>query len=139
MKTLCCGGPNSFREMEPGIVERKAKSTTMVLTSMHEIHRTKLIPNAACRARHVHGEGRPTNTSEQRKQSLKDNSSKKLISELLALTMGVLLKRKKIHVITVATATPKRDKDMRMIPMISWYERNSSMPATQETLSLFGQ
>ena len=119
--------------------ERKASSTTMVLTRMQDIESTKLIPNAACRARQDHGEGRPMNTREQRKQSLSDRSSKKLISELLALTMGVVLYQRKITVMTVAAETPSRDKTTRMIPRLSWKERNSSTPATQATLSLSDQ
>lgn len=106
---------------------------------MQEMQRTKLMPNAACRAWQDHIEGRPINTSEQRKQSFSDSKSRKLSSELLALTIGVDLKRKKITETAVAAATPKRDRVTRTIPMISWKERNSSMPATHATRSALDQ
>lgn len=108
-----------MRELEPGMVEWKARSTTMVLTRMQEMQRTKLMPKAACRAWQDHIEGRPRNTSEQRKQSFSDNKSRKLSSELLALTIGVDLKRKKMIDTAVAAATPRRDRVTRMMPMIS--------------------
>lgn len=108
-----------MRELEPGMVEWKASNTTMVLTKMQEIQRTKLIPKAACRAWQDHIEGRPRNTSEQRKQSFSDSKSRKLSSELLALTIGVDLKRKKTTETAVDAATPRRDRATRMMPMIS--------------------
>ncbi|KAL7870357.1 hypothetical protein SRHO_G00078540 [Serrasalmus rhombeus] len=102
--------PKRLREADPGMVDLKASSTTMVLTRMQEIQRTKLMPKAACRAWQDHSEGRPINTSEQRKQSLSDSKSRKLSSELLALTIGVARKRKKITETAVATPTPRSDK-----------------------------
>ena len=88
IRALCWEGPNS-RALEPGTLDRKAKRTTMVLTRRQDRQRTKLIPNAAWRSLHVHTVGLPMNTREHKKQSLSDRRSKKLISELLALTIGV--------------------------------------------------
>jgi len=58
----------------------------MVFTKRQEIHRTKLIPKAACCKRQDHTEGRPMNTSMHRKQSLSDRRRRKLSSELFART-----------------------------------------------------
>ncbi|KAL6479407.1 hypothetical protein MHYP_G00128400 [Metynnis hypsauchen] len=77
--------PKCLREADPGMVDLKASSTTMVLTRMQEIQRTKLMPKAACRAWQDHSEGRPINTS-------------------------VARKRKKITETAVATPTPRSDK-----------------------------
>ena len=75
----------------PGSVALKAISTTIVFPRIHEIQRTKVIPNAVCRSMQDHSEGRPMKVREHRKHRVKEKSSRKLKSELLALTMGVVL------------------------------------------------
>ena len=92
MRVLCWEGPKSFIAPEPGPVDRKASRTTIVLTKRQERHKTKLTPKAAWRSLHVHVEGLPMKAREQRKHSFSDTSNRKLISELLALTMGVARK-----------------------------------------------
>lgn len=92
MRVLCWEGPKGFKAPELGTVDRKANRTTIVLTRRQERHKTKLTPNAAWRSLHVHMDGLPMKAREQRKQSLSDISSRKLISELFALTMGVVRK-----------------------------------------------
>jgi hypothetical protein len=59
------------------------------------------------------------NSSEHKKQSLSDRRSRKLSSELLALTTGVARKRWKMAVTVVVETTPSREIDTRMIPMVS--------------------
>ena len=84
---LCWRGPNHFiKDPAPGPAERKTARTTMVFTSRQETQSTKLIPKAACWKRQAQTDGRPMNTSEHRKQSFRDRSSRKLSSELLART-----------------------------------------------------
>lgn len=136
---LCWVGPNSFRPPELGTLARKAKRTTTVLTRRQDRQMTKLIPNAAWRSMHVHTEGWPMNTREQRKQSFSDRRSKKLISELLALTMGVVRKRWKMAVMVAVRTTPSKVSRTRTMPMVSLKDRNSSTPATHFTLSLSDQ
>lgn len=130
---LCWEGPNSFRALEPGSLVWKARRTTIVLTRRHDRQMTKLIPKAAWRILHVHTDGWPMNTREHRKQSLIDSRSKKLISELLALTIGVVRKWWKMTMMTAVRATPNRVRATEMIPMESLKDRNSSIPATHFT------
>ncbi|KAF3847618.1 hypothetical protein F7725_020646 [Dissostichus mawsoni] len=47
------------------------------------------MPNAVCRSMQDHSEGRPMKVREHRKHRVKEKSSRKLSSELLALTIGV--------------------------------------------------
>lgn len=136
IRVLCRNGLNkqpAFR------LARKAKRTTMVLTRRQDRHRTKLIPNAAWRIRHFHRDGCPMNNKEHKKQSFSDRSSKKLISELLALTIGVERKWWKMIVRVNVRMNPSRVRMTRMMPMASEKERNSSTPGKHFTLSLSGQ
>lgn len=140
IRVLCRDGPNNLGAQEPAFrLTRKAKTTTMVLTRRQDRHKTKLIPNAACRSRHFHSDGCPMNNKEHKKQSFSDRSSKKLISELLALTIGVERKWWKIIVRLNVRMTPSRVRMMRMMPMVSEKDRNSSTPGKHFTLSLSGQ
>ncbi len=91
MIAFCRAGPNHFMTLLPGSVALKANSTTMVFPRIQEIHRTKVIPKAVRRSMHDHSEGRPIKVREHRKHRVKEKSSRKLSSELLALTMGVVL------------------------------------------------
>lgn len=56
---------------------------------MQDMHRAKVTPNAVCRSTQDHREGRPMKVREQRKHRVRDRRSRKLSSELLALTRGV--------------------------------------------------
>ena len=91
----------------------------MVLTRRQDRQRTKLIPNAAWRTLHVHTDGWPIKTREHKKQSLSDRRSKKLISELLALTIGVDRKWWKTVVMMVVRMTPSSVSVTRMMPIES--------------------
>lgn len=140
IRVLCREGPNNFRAQQPALrLVRKAKRTTMVLTRRQDRHRTKLIPNAACRSRHFHRDGCPMNNKEHKKQSLSERSSRKLISELLALTIGVERKWWKMIVRVNVRMTPSRVRMTKMMPMLSEKDRNSSIPGKHFTLSLSGQ
>lgn len=140
IRVFCRDGPNIFRAEQPTFrLVWKAKRTTMVLTRRQDRHRTKLIPNAACRSRHFHRDGCPRNNREHKKQSFSDRSSKKLISELLALTIGVERKRWKMIVRVNVRMIPSRVRMTRMMPMVSEKDRNSSTPGKHFTLSLSGK
>lgn len=140
IRVLCRDGPNNIGARQPAFrLARKAKRTTTVLTRRQDRHRTKLIPNVACRSRHFHRDGCPMNNKEHKKQSFSDRSSKKLISELFALTIGVERKWWKIIVRVNVRMTPSRVRMTRMMPMVSEKDRNSSTPGKHFTLSLSGQ
>lgn len=89
--SLCCGGPNHFITLLPGSVALKAISTTIVFPSTQEMQRTNVIPNAVCLSMQDHSEGAPMKVKEHKKHSVREKSSRKLSSELLALTIGVFL------------------------------------------------
>lgn len=140
IRILCRDGPNDFGVKHLAFrLARKAKRTTMVLTRRQDRHRTKLIPNAACRSRHFHRDGCPMNIKEHKKQSFRDRSSKKLISELLALTIAVERKWWKMIVRVNVRMTPSKVRMTRMMPMASEKDRYSSIPGKHFTLSLSGQ
>ena len=88
MKALCCTGPNHFIRLLPGSVALKAINTTIVLPRTQEIQRTKVIPKAVWRSMQDQSEGRPMKVREHRKHRVKEKRSRKLSSELLALTIG---------------------------------------------------
>lgn len=69
----------------------KAINTTIVFPRTQEIQRTKVIPNAVCRSMHDHSDGAPMKVNEHKKHRVREKSSRKLNSELLALTMGEAL------------------------------------------------
>ncbi|TNN46992.1 hypothetical protein EYF80_042817 [Liparis tanakae] len=56
-----------------------------------EMQRTKVIPNAVWRSMQDHSEGAPMKVNEHKKQRVREKSSRKLSSELLALTIGDVL------------------------------------------------
>lgn len=89
--SLCCRGPNHFMTFVPGSVALKAIKTTIVLPRTQEMQRTKVMPNAVCRSMQDNLVGRPMKVREHRKHRVKEKSSKKLSSELFALTTGVSL------------------------------------------------
>jgi len=88
---LCCEGPNHFIKLLPGSVALKAVRTTIVFPRTQDMQRTNVIPNAVWRSMQDHSEGAPMNVNEHKKHSVREKSSKKLSSELLALTIGELL------------------------------------------------
>ena len=88
---LCCAGPNHFITFLPGSVALKAINTTIVFPRTQEMQRTKVTPNAVCRSMQDHSEGAPMKVREHRKHRVREKSSRKLSSELLALTSGVLI------------------------------------------------
>ncbi|CAB1435084.1 unnamed protein product [Pleuronectes platessa] len=67
----------------------KAINTTIVFPRTQEMQRTKVMPNAVCRSMQDHSEGRPMKVREHRKHRVREKSSRKLSSELLARTSGV--------------------------------------------------
>ena len=88
---LCCGGPNHFMTLLPGSVALKAINTTIVFPRTQEIQRTKVIPNAVWRSMQDQSEGAPMKVNEHKKHRVREKSSRKLSSELLALTIGDVL------------------------------------------------
>lgn len=91
MMTLCCLGPSHFMMLFPGRVAVKAASTTRVLPRMQEIQREKVMLKAVWRSMQDQAVGSPMKISAHRKHSVRDSRMKKLSSELLTLTTGVLL------------------------------------------------
>ncbi|MDG2555551.1 hypothetical protein P7M41_26520, partial [Vibrio parahaemolyticus] len=89
--SFCCAGPNHFITLLPGSVALKAINTTIVFPRTHEIQRTKVMPNAVCRSMQDHSEGGPMKVNGHRKHRVREKSSRKLSSELLALTIGDVL------------------------------------------------
>uniref|UniRef100_A0AAV2J5F7 Uncharacterized protein n=1 Tax=Knipowitschia caucasica TaxID=637954 RepID=A0AAV2J5F7_KNICA len=103
----------------PGSVALKAMSTTIVFPRTQEIQRTKVMPNAVWRSMQDHSEGRPMKVREHRKHRLSENSSRKLSSELLALTRGVFLYLKKIQATMQVMNVPNKEAAVSRAPMIS--------------------
>lgn len=75
----------------PGRVALNATNTTKVFPRTQEIQRTKVILNAVCRSMQDHSEGAPMKVKEHRKHRVREKSSRKLSSELFALTIGDFL------------------------------------------------
>ena len=63
--------------------------------------------------------------SEQRKHRANEKSSKKLSSELLALTIGVFLCLKNMIAIVVVRNVPIIETAVSKIPIVSSYDKNS--------------
>lgn len=139
MIAFCWPGLNHFMTLLPGNVDLKTNNTTIVLPRMHEMQRTKVMPNAVCRSMHDHSEGRPMKVREQRKHIIREKSSRKLRSELLARTMGVFLWQKNMQTTTQVQKEPKRDITSRAIPMVSVKDRNSTCLGMQVVLSSLDQ
>ena len=123
----------------PGSVARKAINTTIVFPRTQEMQRTKVIPNAVCRSMQDHSEGRPMKVREHRKHRVRENSSRKLSSELLALTMAVALWRKNTAAMAIAKQAPLTENVVKTIPRASWKERNSTDLGRHRSLWAFGQ
>ena len=137
--SLCWAGPNHFIILLPGSVALKAISTTIVFPRTQEIQRTKVMPNAVCRSMQDKSEGRPMKVREHRKHRVKEKSSRKLSSELLALTIGVFLYLKKMNATTAVMHVPNKDAAVSSAPIISSYDRNSASFFTQASLLSFDQ
>ena len=105
--------------MFAGLLALKAITTAMVLAKMQDMHKAKVMPNAVCRSMQDHSEGRPMKVREHRKQRVKEKSSRKLSSQLLALTRGVCRNQKKTHDTTSVKLAPNNDKAVRRAPMVS--------------------
>lgn len=97
------------------------------------------MPNTVCRSIQDHSVGRPIKVREHRKHRVKEKSSRKLSSELLARTNGVSLWVKKISVAIIVRKIPSREKVANIIPRISLYARNSTGFGMQASLWLFDQ
>ena len=120
--------------LRPGSVALKAINTTIVFTRTQEMQRTKVMPNAVCRSMQDHSEGRPMKVREHRKHRVREKSSRKLSSELLAFTKGVsLLIRNSVATIQVRT-TPNTVKNTSVLLITSVKERNSTFFRTQASL-----
>ena len=113
--------------------------TTTVFPRTQEIHNTKVMPNAVWRTMQDHSEGWPMKVREHRKHRVKEKSSRKLSSELLALTMGVFLYLKKMNATAAVMHVPNKDAAVSNAPIISSYDRNSASFFTQASLPLFDQ
>ncbi len=83
--------------------------------------------------------GRPMKVSEQRKHIVSEKSSSKLSSELFAFTMGVSLCTKKTTAIPNVKNTPNKENSIRIIPIISSNDKNSTSFVTHVSLCLFDQ
>lgn len=136
---FCCAGPNHFTISLPGIAVLKAISTTIVFPRMQEIQSTKLIPNAVWRSMQDHLDGWPMKVREHKKQRVKEKSSRKLRSELLALTMGVVLWQKNIKTTAQVLREPKSEVTTKVKPIVSLKVINSNCLGTQVVLSALDQ
>ena len=136
---LCCGRPNHFMTLLPGSVALKAIKTTIVFPRTQEMQRTKVIPNAVWRSMQDQSEGAPMKVSEHKKQRVREKSSKKLSSELLALTIGDVLWWKNTAAVTMARQAPAPENTARMNPRTSSKERNSTGLGRQVSPSALGQ
>ena len=134
--SLCCTGPNHFMTSLPGSVALKAINTTIVFPRTQEMQRTKVIPNAVCLSIQDHSEGRPMKVREHRKHRVRENSSRKLSSELLALTIGVCLLWKNIMATIVDRQAPITEKITNRMPISSLKVRNSIVFKSQSFLAL---
>ena len=105
--------------MFAGLLALKAITTVTVLASIHDIHRAKVMPKAVCRSMQDHSVGWPMKVREHRKHRIKEKSSKKLSSELLAFTRGVVRNQKKTHETARVKAAPNNEKAARRAPMVS--------------------
>lgn len=123
----------------PGSVALKAISTTIVFPRTQEMQRTKVMPNAVCRSMQDHSDGAPMKVSEHKKHKVSEKRSRKLSSELLALTIGEFLWRKNTAAVTMARQAPPSENAAKMIPRTSWKERNSTGFGRQVSLCAFGQ
>lgn len=79
------------------------------------------------------------NVREHRKQRVKEKSSRKLSSELFALTIGVFLYLKNINATPVVMHVPNKDAAVRSAPIISSYDRNTASFLIQASFFSFGQ
>jgi hypothetical protein len=96
-----------------------AINTTIVLPRTQEIQRTKVIPKAVWRSIQDQSEGRPIKVREHRKHRVKENSSRKLSSELLALTTGVNLCLNNTMAVMMVKQAPAIENADKIIPRIS--------------------
>lgn len=117
----------------------KAINTTMVFPRTHEMQRTKVMPKAVCRSMQDQLEGRPMKVREHRKHIIREKSSRKLRSELLARTIGVVLWQKNMQTTTQVQKEPMREITRRVIPMVSVKDRNSTRLGMQAVLSSLDQ
>lgn len=67
----------------------------------------------------------PMNVRGQRKQNIRERSKSKLSSELFAFTIGVSLKCMNTTIVENVKQVPSRERAMRIIPIVSVYDRNS--------------
>lgn len=118
-------GTEQWKAAFPGLFDVNASKTATVFARMHDMHRAKVMPNAVCRSTQDHLEGRPMKVSEQRKHRVREKRSRKLCSELLALTRGVWRNRKKTQNTSDAKAAPNSETAARRAPMVSSYDKNS--------------
>lgn len=82
-------GTEQRRTATDGLLALKAVTTARVFAKMQDMHRAKVMLNAVCRSMQDQSEGRPMKVREHRKHKVREKSSRKLSSELLALTRGV--------------------------------------------------
>ena len=139
MIAFCCAGPSHLMTLLPGSVALNAISTTIVFPRIQETQRTKVMLNAVCRSMQDHSEGRPMKVREHRKHRVKEKSSRKLSSELLALTIGLVLWQENMRTTTQVQKEPMREIVTSVIPMVSLKERNSTCLGTQAVLPAFDQ
>lgn len=139
MIAFCCVGPNHLIILLPGSVVLKATRTTIVFPRIQEIQSTKLIPNAVWRSIQDNLDGWPIKVREHKKHSVKEKSSRKLSSELLALTMGVVLLQKNISTTIQVVAEPIKEITTRVMPIVSLKERKSTRLGMQVVLSALDQ
>ena len=136
---LCCLQPNHLATLLPGIVALNAINTTIVLPRTQEIQRTKVIPKAVWRSIQDQSEGRPMKVREHRKHRVKEKSSRKLSSELLAFTTGVNLCLNNTMAVMMVKQAPTIENAAKIIPKISLKERNSTSLGRQKFFSALGQ
>ena len=98
-----------------------------------------MIPKAVWRSIQDQSEGRPIKVREHRKHRVKEKSSRKLSSELFALTTGVNLCLNNTMAVMMVKQAPAIENAAKIIPKISLKERNSTNLGRQKFFSALDQ
>lgn len=107
----------------------------MVFAKIQDTHRAKVTPNAVCRSMQEPSVGRPMKVREHRKHRVREKSSRKLSSELLAFTRGVWRYWMKMDSTASVNEAPSSESTVRRAPMVSAFDRNSITFGTQRLRS----
>ena len=121
----CKFNPHHLRWRLVGIFASNTSRTLLVLTRMQEMQRTKLIPKAGWRRRHVQSRGSPMKIRELEKQQMSENKRRKDSSRFVAFTIGVLRNLTNTPMTKTVRKTPNTANIAKAIPKGSVQDRNS--------------